>query len=255
MANAKLHKLNILIADDSLPSLMAVKAMLEKIGHSCTIVTDGMQALKEAQQQPYDLLLLDEQMPELLGSSVCKQLRNQSGLNQQSRIISLSGETRPEANIVMADAGFDHFLKKPVTKKALEAYLADALPSETIPQTNTPQTNLLNLADLENLKKDLGVATAIKLLQLFDQELQVMINRLENALSNKVSSEILAVAHILKNSAVLYGANLLATEARSLNDQDGNNVDTILLEGRLLQLRCTQTQTAVCKYLETLTSD
>lgn len=252
MSLAKPQALIILLADDSLPGLTTVKITLEKMGHTCVTATNGSQALIRAQQQHYDVIFLDEQMPGLHGSTICSQLRNEPGPNQHSRIISLSGSG--ENNISQLEkisgAGFDELLHKPVTRERLEKCLGDNTKVKTgsQPPAAVSKNRLLNESCLGELTVDLGLTTALHLLNLFNTELQAMIDRLACASKNNDEKEILAVAHILKNSAKLYGADLLAAEAQSLNETTKADMNSILLEGRLLQLRCSQSQAAVTQY-------
>lgn len=113
----------ILIADDSIPSLIATKAMLEKLGCKVVTANDGTRALALAQQQQFDLLLLDERMPGLYGSDVAKQLIEQDGVNRLTPKVSLTGLTEPEEITQLFSKGITHYLEKPVTKLALEHFL------------------------------------------------------------------------------------------------------------------------------------
>tara|TARA_R110001592_G_scaffold121890_13_gene328089 strand:+ start:28333 stop:29325 length:993 start_codon:yes stop_codon:yes gene_type:complete len=251
MTLAKPHALVILLADDSLPGLMTVKITLEKMGHTCVTATDGSQALTMAAQHHYDVIFLDEQMPGLHGSTICSQLRHEPGPNQHSRIISLSGENNSTQLEKISEAGFDELLHKPVTREVLEQCLGDNTKVKTgsQPPAAVSKNRLLNESSLGELTVDLGLSTALHLLKLFNTELQAMIDRLAGASKNNDEKEILAVAHILKNSAKLYGADLLAAEAQSLNETTKADLNSILLEGRLLELRCSQSQAAVTQYI------
>jgi CheY-like chemotaxis protein len=251
MELAKSQALKILLADDSLPGLTTVKITLENMGHTCVTTTNGRQALIMAEQHCYDVIFLDEQMPDLHGSTICSQLRNVPGPNQHSRIFSLSGENNVTPLEKISDAGFDELLYKPVTRERLEQCLGDNTNANTSSQLPgvVGKNKLLNESSLRQLTIDLGASTALHLLNLFNSELQSMIDRLACASKNNDKKEILAVAHILKNSASLYGADLLAAESQSLNETTNTDLNSILLAGRLLQLRCSQSQSAVTQYI------
>ncbi|GGP37499.1 response regulator [Shewanella saliphila] len=113
----------ILVADDSIPSLIATQAMLEKLGCKVVTANDGTRALALAQQQHFDLLLLDERMPGLYGSDVAKQLIEQDGVNRLTPKVSLTGLTEPDEIKQLFNKGITHYLEKPVTKLALENFL------------------------------------------------------------------------------------------------------------------------------------
>ena len=115
--------LNILVADDSMPSLIATKAMLEKLGCNVMPASDGNAALALAQQYAFDLLFLDERMPGLNGSDVAQTLIEQDGKNQLTPKVSLTGLTDPDEIAHLFSKGITHYLEKPVTKLALEKFL------------------------------------------------------------------------------------------------------------------------------------
>ena len=117
------ESLKVLVADDSMPSLIATKAMLEKLGCKVITANDGNAALAIAQQDSFDLLLLDERMPGLNGSDVAQILIEEDGTNRITPKVSLTGLTEPDEITHLFSKGITHYLEKPVTKLALEKML------------------------------------------------------------------------------------------------------------------------------------
>ncbi len=201
--------LRILLADDSLPSLMTTQIMLEKMGHEVLVATDGEQALALAMRERFDLLLLDEYMPGLPGSAVTMRVRESSNENNASCIIALSGVHKDEERQRLLDSGIDELIIKPVTADRLKVAVTKFFPisSESID------------ADVvSKLFVDLGDEVGQRLLGMFVEELVQMSVRVTQSLKNDDLDELLAVSHILKNSASLYGAADLADFARELNE-------------------------------------
>jgi CheY-like chemotaxis protein len=116
-------QLSILIADDSIPSQVATQAMLEKLGCKVQSANDGNTALAMAQQQAFDLILLDERMPGLYGSDVAQCLVTEGAMNKLTPKVALTGLTESEDIQALFDKGISHYLEKPVTKLALEKFL------------------------------------------------------------------------------------------------------------------------------------
>jgi CheY-like chemotaxis protein len=116
-------QLSILIADDSIPSQVATQAMLEKLGCKVQSANDGNTALVMAQQQVFDLILLDERMPGLYGSDVAQRLVTEGAMNKLTPKVALTGLTESEDIQALFDKGISHYLEKPVTKLALEKFL------------------------------------------------------------------------------------------------------------------------------------
>ncbi len=200
----------ILVADDSLPGLLAVKAMLGKRGCDVDTAADGEQALALATQRRFALILLDEHMPKMRGSEVVAELRGNPGPNQFTRVVSLSGEHSEMVLDEMRCAGFDDCIAKPVSAAQLDKLF----------DTEQDESNeSVYSSVLDQLYADLGTASASRLLGLFVDELNQMCERLAAARDSGNEAELLAVAHILKNSAALYGAQALADLAQQVNEQ------------------------------------
>lgn len=113
----------VLVADDSIPSKLATQIMLEKLGCKVISASDGVEALSLAQQQAFDLILLDERMPGLNGSDVASQLRQYGQLNQNTPKVALTGISDPNEIDTLFNKGITHYLEKPITKLALEKFL------------------------------------------------------------------------------------------------------------------------------------
>lgn len=212
--------LKILIADDSLPSLAACQAMLEKMGHHIAVAHNGEEAHEKAQCQAFDLIILDEYMPGIGGAQVAQLLRRTANPNALTPIVSLSGVTSENLKRQMLDCGVDGHLTKPVSSVNLQAMLQQYVPGKA---------SILDVNIIESMKVDVGEECQHRLLQLFAEELQMLSARLEKAVAEKSRADISAVTHIWKNSAALYGAENLADLARQLNEVPPE-VDEALVE-------------------------
>lgn len=118
-----LNVLSILVADDSFPSQVATRVMLEQLGCRVTCADDGARALALAHETKFDLLLLDERMPGLYGSEVATQLCLGNSPNKSTPKVALTGLTEPAEIEVLFNAGITHLLEKPVRKADLKAFL------------------------------------------------------------------------------------------------------------------------------------
>lgn len=116
--------LHILIAEDVAPSRTLLTLMLEKMGHRVTAVENGLEAVYAASQTPFDLILMDLQMPEMDGISATRRIRTPGGLNQSTRIIAVSANADIDGPQGLIAAGFDDALLKPVKPERLSFVLA-----------------------------------------------------------------------------------------------------------------------------------
>jgi CheY-like chemotaxis protein len=104
--------LRILLADDNEMLRAAIRGLLERLGHSVDVVTNGREAVESAARGDFDLVLLDVQMPVMGGLEAARSLRHRQAGGRRPRIIGLSGEGEERASY--AAAGMDDFLIKPV---------------------------------------------------------------------------------------------------------------------------------------------
>jgi CheY-like chemotaxis protein len=232
--------LRILLADDSLPSLMATQIMLEKMGHEVLVATDGEKALTLAMQRQFDLILLDEYMPGLRGSEVAARLRESQNENKNCRIIALSGAHTEEESQRLYGAGIDELIIKPVSADRLHIAVAKYFP-------DSPAS--IDTDVVAQLYADLGDEVGQKLIGMFVTELLQMQARISNALEDNNVDEYLAVAHILKNSAALYGAKKLASFARDLNENTEQFSEDFSAAANTLLVRINEAHQAANEYL------
>ena len=108
--------MRLLLADDNEMNVDLFTAALD--GHDVTVERDGPSALKAGLSEPFDLLLLDVQMPGMTGHEVCRRLRDAGVL---SPIIALSASAMPRDVAQGREAGFDEYLTKPIAPAALNA--------------------------------------------------------------------------------------------------------------------------------------
>ncbi len=112
----------VLIAEDNGVNQRLMRIMLEKMGYSCDVASDGVKTMERLRERHYDVLLLDMHMPVKDGLEVVEELRSDESL-RGIHVIALTASTEDgdEANFI--SAGCDDFLPKPVNKNDLETKL------------------------------------------------------------------------------------------------------------------------------------
>ncbi|NKI19357.1 response regulator [Spongiibacter sp. KMU-166] len=214
--------LNILLADDSLPSVAAGQAMLEKMGHNVTVAHCGQEALDKALKQPFDLVILDEYMPGMDGSQVAQGIRRSKTPNTMVPIVSLSGAFSESRRLQMLDSGIDCCISKPICFAEL---------STLVSKYARPTTYRLDADVIRQMQSDLDAEVVDRLFGLFADELQALAARMAAALDHNDDKEVHAVVHILKNTAALYGAKELADLARQLDESPPADGKQFLVAG------------------------
>ena len=122
------HPLRILLAEDNLINRKVALRMLERLGYTADIATNGLEAVEAFSRQPYDLILMDIQMPEMDGIQATQRIRQEYLPNQQPRIIAVT------ANALMGDretylaSGMDDYVSKPINVEELMRVLQNSQP-------------------------------------------------------------------------------------------------------------------------------
>ncbi|UZQ53222.1 response regulator [Trichothermofontia sichuanensis B231] len=133
--------LRILLVEDHPVNQEVLLTQLNLLGYTATLATNGQEALRILEQQPYDLVLMDCQMPILDGYATTKALRQleqrqqaqRPGSTQRAVVIALTAHALPTDRQRCLAAGMDDYLSKPVSKaelaRTLERWTAVRLPA------------------------------------------------------------------------------------------------------------------------------
>lgn len=111
--------LHVLVVEDHPVNRMVLEAWLISMGHSCVMAENGQIALDRAQEDVYDLIVMDVNMPVMDGLTATRALRSTEGPNQQVPVVVLSASARPEDHARGYAAGADAYVDKPVDFAAL----------------------------------------------------------------------------------------------------------------------------------------
>ena len=122
---ASRQRLHILLAEDNVINQRLVMRLLEKQGHTVEVVSNGREALAAVVRRPFDLVLMDVQMPEMDGLEATAAIRAQERQKgQHLPIIALTANAmKGDAEVCLA-AGMDDYVSKPIKIEALRAALA-----------------------------------------------------------------------------------------------------------------------------------
>ncbi len=119
--------LRVLVAEDNEVNQLVIRAMLEQQGHHCEVACDGLEAVAMVQASPYDLVLMDIQMPNLDGMAAARRIRALNDSVAQIPIVALTANAMVEDRKAYMEAGMDDHVSKPVEAKALAQAMARAL--------------------------------------------------------------------------------------------------------------------------------
>jgi CheY-like chemotaxis protein len=120
------RKIRILVAEDNPVNQKVAQAMLKKMGLRADVVANGQEAVNALQIIPYDLVLMDCQMPEMDGFEATRAIRQggSKALNPEVPIIAMTAFTMRGDRDKCIQAGMSDFIAKPVQQEGLTALLA-----------------------------------------------------------------------------------------------------------------------------------
>lgn len=113
-APTALPPLSVLICEDNAINAELLSLVLGRYGHHAEIAADGRAGVEKAMAGPFDLILMDMQMPELDGPEATRLIRAGDGPNRDTPIVGLSADAMPEHRADYLAAGLDAFATKPV---------------------------------------------------------------------------------------------------------------------------------------------
>ncbi|GAA4601556.1 signal transduction histidine kinase/DNA-binding NarL/FixJ family response regulator/HPt (histidine-containing phosphotransfer) domain-containing protein [Actinoplanes octamycinicus] len=120
------RSLHVLVAEDNPVNQRVAELLLERRGHRVEIVADGAAAVAAMRRRPYDLVLMDVQMPVLDGLAATERIRADPPPHGAPRIVALTANAMVDDQAASLRAGMDGFLAKPIHEAELDAVLTAA---------------------------------------------------------------------------------------------------------------------------------
>ncbi|HSS50958.1 MAG TPA: ATP-binding protein, partial [Thermoanaerobaculia bacterium] len=121
---AERRPLRILLAEDNSINLRVGLLMLERLGYRADVAANGTEVLEALRRQPYDLVLMDIQMPRMDGLEATRRIRAEFPRERQPRIVAMTANVLLEQREACLAAGMEDFVQKPVGFEELRAALA-----------------------------------------------------------------------------------------------------------------------------------
>jgi CheY-like chemotaxis protein len=118
--------LRILLAEDNAVNQKVALRLLERLGYGADVASNGLEALEALERQPYDVVLMDVQMPELDGLDASRRIRERWPSEARPRIIAMTANAMAEDREACLAAGMDDYVAKPIRPEELEDALSRA---------------------------------------------------------------------------------------------------------------------------------
>jgi PAS domain S-box-containing protein len=237
------HPLRILLAEDNAANQKVALSQLKKMGYRADVAANGGEVLQALERQPYDLVLLDVQMPEMDGLEATCRIRERWPGERGPRIIAVTASTMQEDRERCLEAGMNDYIGKPVRIEELAAALSrcqpvtrpdhrpDGLSPSPTPNGKTMAIAKPDVAPGRGTAAHAGAAidTAVleglsagmeevvpELIDIYFDGTPKLLADMRQAVAQDDASLLARAAHTLKPSSATLGAIPLATLCEEL---------------------------------------
>jgi CheY-like chemotaxis protein/HPt (histidine-containing phosphotransfer) domain-containing protein len=243
--------LRLLLAEDNAVNQRLAVRLLEKRGHSVTVVNNGRQAIESLFADPpsggapmqvgfYDVVLMDVQMPEMDGFEATSGIRSKEKAATGGRIpiVAMTAHAMKGDRERCLAAGMDGYVSKPLQPSelfaAVESLAQGGVPGTASARIETHGAMFDRKAALHRVGGD--VALLKELVEVFCSECPAMVREIEHAIERSDASRLRRAAHALKGSVGNFGASEVVTAAQHL-ELDGRDNNLADAAGHFTQLR------------------
>lgn len=126
-ALAEEHPLRILLAEDNLINQKVALQILERLGYRADVAANGIEVLEALRRQPYDVVLMDIQMPEMDGEEATRLIRELLPESHQPNIIAMTAHALEGDRERYIATGMNNYISKPVQVKQLRTALLECI--------------------------------------------------------------------------------------------------------------------------------
>jgi signal transduction histidine kinase/HPt (histidine-containing phosphotransfer) domain-containing protein/ActR/RegA family two-component response regulator len=216
---------HVLVAEDNLVNQEVTRELVGALGCSVTCVENGAAAVQAFEQQSFDLVLMDCQMPIMDGLTATRRIREIEAKRPSARvaIVAVTANAFAEDRHACLDAGMDGYLSKPFNGNQLDTILQRWLPAHLVierrgtpPRTITPGAG--DLPDLDPIvlepMKRLRTDFYRRLLTTFLRHTPRLVDAIVEAANQRDLAALRLAAHSLKSSSANVGASRMSALAR-----------------------------------------
>lgn len=117
--------MRILVVEDNLLNQSVAVRLLERLGHNADVAANGVEAIAKVASQPYDLVLMDIEMPVMNGLDAARGIRARQPSESGPAIVAVTAHVLEQDRQECLDAGMNGFLRKPFRIEELTAVIDD----------------------------------------------------------------------------------------------------------------------------------
>ena len=235
--SANADKPKILLTEDNPINQEVALGMLESLGCEVEIAENGSEAVDALESRPFDLVLMDCQMPVMDGFEATRNIRSHS-CQQNIPVVALTANALEGDRELCIASGMDDYLQKPVDQHKLQGTIEKWLhqkPTELSKPISAPK-QLPEVPETMNFDFDEKALDAIKALQrpgrpdilgkivnMYLDKTPELIADIEGGIAANDAARVKMAAHTLKSSSAYLGATTLADQCNKLETKAAND--------------------------------
>jgi PAS domain S-box-containing protein len=211
--------LRILLAEDNAMNQKVALRLLEQLGYRADVAANGREAIEALERQPYDVVLMDVQMPELDGLDATRQICERWPEETRPHIVAMTANALPEDREACFAAGMNDYVAKPIRAEELVAALKRVRPLADGGGTDGVAHVSLDDGALATLRGLGGDEFLGEVIDAFLADAPELVATLRRSLDERSSEELRRAAHTLKSNGATLGAEHFAELCRTLEQQ------------------------------------
>ncbi|MGI9164855.1 MAG: response regulator [Pyrinomonadaceae bacterium] len=215
----------ILLAEDNIVNQKVAVRQLQKLGYRADAVANGREAVEALSRIPYDLVLMDCQMPEMDGYEATAEIRRLEGTAKHTPIVAMTAHALAGDREKSIAAGMDDHITKPVKQEELARVLESFFGvSEDVLTVEVPEPALAPV-DLNRLHQALGddPEEILEVLDLYRTEMTGNLIKLDAAIASGNAGEVDRIAHNCAGTSANCGMVAVVDHLRELERMGREN--------------------------------
>ncbi|WP_052768834.1 PAS domain-containing hybrid sensor histidine kinase/response regulator [Aurantiacibacter marinus] len=226
---------HVLVAEDVETNREVIKAILEQIGCTYDLASNGIEAIELLQDQDFQLVLMDVNMPEMDGIEATRAIRSSQADYQGIPIIGVTAHVMREEQDKLLAAGMDALVPKPIDREMLYAAMRDLLgPATTLsPSVSSEAGDHGSILDMEAVSMLLEAIPEARREAILCASMQDISQLSEQLVAAKKAGDADATRrakHSLIGVAGNIGASRLAAALSGQNDVDAGTLQSLAAE-------------------------
>jgi signal transduction histidine kinase/DNA-binding response OmpR family regulator/HPt (histidine-containing phosphotransfer) domain-containing protein len=232
--------LRILLAEDNHVNQILGVRLLDRLGYRIDIAANGFEALDALRRQPYDVVLMDVQMPDMDGLEATRHIVKEWPLEKRPRIIAMTANAMQGDREMCLEAGMNDYISKPIQTEKLIAALEQcrplidvkwdssvygktateiAKPDSTVDSNANGGANDFAEAAPDSLESEVRESIdnltggdrefKLEIINAFLDDAPNMLGQMKQGVENDVPADLRIAAHSLKSNSADLGAELL----------------------------------------------